>query len=253
MASINTGNTDPLPILYRDEALVAINKPAGLLVHRSPIDRHETRFAIQLLRDQIGQRVYPLHRLDKPTSGVLLFALSPTINSQLANTWQGVDKQYLAIVRGHAPAEVLIDHPIRYEPDQYTTRTTVPEAQPAQTLTRQLAHIELPYAVDNYTTSRYSLVLCKPLTGRRHQLRRHLKHISHPIVGDAKHGKGKHNRFFAEHLQAPGLLLCATRLTLHHPLSGERLVINAKVNPSMQALIHRFDWRNAVPREWVAT
>lgn len=250
MASINTVNTDSLPILYRDEALVAINKPAGLLVHRSPIDRHETRFAIQLLRDQLGQWVYPLHRLDKPTSGVLLFALSPTINSQLAATWQRVEKQYLAIVRGHAPTKMLVDHPIRHEPDQYAPRTRVPDAQPAQTLIRQLAQTELPYAVDNYSTSRYSLVLCNPLTGRRHQLRRHLKHISHPIIGDAKHGKGKHNRFFAEQLQAPGLMLCATRLTLHHPASGEQLVINAGVSPAMQALIHRFNWHDAVPREW---
>src|SRR5690554_272777 len=113
-----SGTSPLLEILYRDEHLIAINKPAGLLVHKSPIDRHETRFAMQLLRDQIGQRVYPLHRLDKPTSGVLLFALSADIAASVSAYWHTeVHKTYLAIVRGLAPVTADIDHPISYQAD----------------------------------------------------------------------------------------------------------------------------------------
>ncbi|HEY7884706.1 MAG TPA: pseudouridine synthase [Cellvibrionaceae bacterium] len=245
----------PLEIVYRDDDLVAINKPAGLLVHKSPIDRHETRFAIQLLRDQIGQRVYPLHRLDKPTSGVLLFALSPGIAAQVSSHWHTeVHKTYVAIVRGLAPDTAEIDHPISYQADDYVKRPEKqPAAQPARTQILRLANIELPNAVDKYPSSRYSLVQCKPLTGRRHQIRRHLKHISHPIIGDAKHGKGKHNRFFAENLQAPGLLLSAVQFTLPHPVSGAVLIINAPLRGSMAYIINRFDWHQAIHPQWLDT
>jgi len=90
----------PLEILYQDEYLIAINKPSGLLVHKSPIDKHETRFALQELRDQIGQYVYPVHRLDKPTSGVLLFALDREIAKSMSQYFRNnlVHKEYTAIV-----------------------------------------------------------------------------------------------------------------------------------------------------------
>ena len=242
-----------LPVIYRDADLIAINKPAGLLVHRSPIDRHETRFAIQLLRDQIGQRVYPLHRLDKPTSGLLLFALSPEIASQVSATWAAqVTKHYLAVVRGVAPAEETIDHPLNHQADKLADqhRLVFPAAQAAQTSIKRLASTTLPYAVDKYPESRYSLVECQPHTGRKHQIRRHLKHISHPIIGDAKHGKGRHNRFFAETLQAPGLLLAATQLSLTHPVTGTTLTLNAPVTGAVANILRRFDWLQYLPSEW---
>ncbi len=196
--------SEQLPIIYQDKYLVAINKPSGLLVHRSMIDRHETRFAMQMVRDQIGQRVYPLHRLDKPTSGVLLFALSPEVAKLAGEQFQqhSVSKSYLAIVRGVTDEKGLIDHALREQLDKITDRKAQKDkpAQDAITHYRRLADIELPVCIDRYPTSRYSLLQLTPETGRKHQIRRHLKHISHPIIGDAKHGKGKHNRYFARHL-----------------------------------------------------
>lgn len=242
----------PLDILYRDDSLVAINKPSGLLVHRSPIDKHETRFAIQQLRDQIGQRVYPIHRLDKPTSGVLLFAFDSTTVKQVSADWQQARKTYLAIVRGHAPEHVFIDHPLRYELDGLgdADKSHAP-LQEAQTDVRRLASTELDVAIDRYPTSRYSLVQCQPRTGRKHQLRRHLKHISHPIIGDAKHGKGKHNRYFASQLNAPRLLLAATQLQLTHPMTQAPLIINAPLEGCFADLVARFQWQQCLPNEWL--
>ena len=235
-----------LPILYRDESLVVIDKPANLLVHRSEIDRHETRFAIQLLRDQIGQRVWPAHRLDRGTSGVLLFGLTPEIAGSLTRQFEAgtVDKRYLAVVRGHPAETGLIDHPLSRQRDdhEFAGEHASNEAQAARTRFRRLATIELPVAVDRYPSSRYALLELEPLTGRRHQLRRHLKHIAHPIIGDATHGKGIHNRFFAETYGCRRLLLACTHLAFDHPLSGERINVNAPVSGTFAALLARFGW-----------
>ncbi len=232
-----------LEIVYRDPHLVAIHKPAGLLVHRSPVDRRETRFALQLLRDQLGQRVYPVHRLDKPTSGVLLFALSSDIARALASQFeaQQVEKNYLAIVRGFPPEAGTIDHPIRDDPDP---RAGLQRGPPREALTRyqRLGTVELPRAVDRYPTSRYALVALQPSSGRRHQLRRHMKHIGHPIIGDAKHGKGVHNRFFAAEFGAGRLLLACTRLALHHPVTGATLTLAAPPEGVFRELLARFGW-----------
>ena len=192
----------PLHILYRDDGLIAIDKPSGLLVHRSDIDRRETRFAVQLLRDQIGRRVYPAHRLDRGTSGMLLFAYDGETASKLGAQFESraVEKTYLAVVRGHPPESGVIDHPLARRPDDYEhlPANASLAAQPALTRYRRLAVTELPYAVDRYPTSRYALVELNPETGRRHQLRRHLKHLAHPIIGDSTYGKGRHNRLFQE-------------------------------------------------------
>ena len=222
---------EQLPILYRDEHIVVIDKPAGLLVHRSEIDRHETRFAIQILRDQIGQRVWPAHRLDRGTSGVLLFGLSAEIAGQLGRQFeQGrIDKRYWAVVRGYPPTTGSIDHPLTRQRDPYEFQGEASnnEAQPALTHFRTLAQIELPVAVDRYPSSRYALLEVEPVTGRRHQIRRHLKHIAHPIIGDATHGKGPLNRALAELLGLQRLWLHAGRLELAHPVTGQLLVIEA--------------------------
>ncbi len=239
-------NEAPLTILYRDEYIVVIDKPPNLLVHRSEIDRHETRFAIQILRDQIGQRVWPAHRLDRGTSGVLLFGLNPGIASLLGRQFEAgtVDKRYWAVVRGHPPATGTIDHPLRRQRDPYEFRDarSSMEAQPALTRFRKLAEIELPVTVDRYPSSRYALLELTPLSGRRHQLRRHLKHIAHPIIGDATYGKGRHNRYFAEHLSCHRLLLACTQLGFDHPISGRRLEIKAPVSGEFAATLARFGW-----------
>ena len=237
---------ETLSILYRDEHLVAIDKPSGLLVHRSAIDRHETRFAIQILRDQIGQRVWAAHRLDRGTSGVLLFGLNHEIAGALGRQFADgtVEKRYWAVVRGHPPASGTIDHPLSRQRDPYLFRgaQSSNEAQDAITKFRKLAEIELPVEVDRYPSSRYALLELEPLSGRRHQLRRHLKHIAHPIIGDSTYGKGRHNRFFASELDCHRMLLACTELRFEHPVSGQRLAIEAPVSGEFAAVIERLGW-----------
>ena len=234
-----------LEVLYLDEYLVAINKPTGLLVHRSPIDRHETRFALQLIRDQIGKRVYPLHRLDKPTSGVLVFAFSPEVAAlaQQSMAAPSSQKDYPAVVRGYCP-DTNVAHPITEEHDTRARRSPG-AAKPALTHVQSLASIDLDIAIETYPQSRYSLVRAQPVTGRRHQIRRHLKHIAHPIIGDAKHGRGRHNRYFAEYFGCSRLLLHAQRLRLVHPINGESLSIEAPLDDQFNALLDRFGWSDA--------
>ncbi len=235
---------ESLPIIYRDASLIAIHKPAGLLVHRSVLDRHETRFALQILRDQIGQKVYPVHRLDKGTSGVLLFALDREVGRTLTQQFERgeISKRYLAIVRGHPPESGEIDHPLARMADEHSGIAASAAAQPAHTCYRRLATVELPYRVDRYPSSRYALVELQPLTGRWHQLRRHMKHIAHPIIGDATHGKGRHNRLFHELFGYPRLLLAATEMRLAHPVSGEVLTLQAGLAADFAEVVGRLGW-----------
>lgn len=222
---------ETLEIIYQDEYIVAINKPSNLLVHRSWIDKDETRFAIQMLRDQIGQYVFPVHRLDKPTSGVLLFALSKEMARALSEQMQEgrFKKEYLAIVRGYTDESAEIDYALKEVLDKMTDAKARKdkEAQEAITFYEKLAQVELPYPVGRYDTTRYSFVRLKPQTGRKHQLRRHMKHILHPIVGDTKYGRGEHNRFFREQFDCHRLLLHASQLELIHPVSNKELTLKA--------------------------
>ncbi len=238
---------EQLDILYQDEHLVAINKPAGLLVHRSEIDRHETRFAIQLLRNQIGQRVYPVHRLDKPTSGVLLFALQPEANRRLSQAFMAgqVSKSYLAVVRGYTAQSGHIDHPLSRTPDRFADADAQPGKAPQSATTdyRRLATIELPYRVDRYPSSRYSLVELTPTSGRKHQLRRHMKHINHPIIGDTTHGKSRHNRLFSEKFASKRLLLAATQIRFTHPATGEQTTIKSPLENNFSQLLSTLGWQ----------
>lgn len=240
-----------LDILYRDDDLVAVHKPSGLLVHRSDIDRHETRFAVQSVRDQLGCRVYPAHRLDKPTSGVLLFGLTPAAGRTLSQAFeaQTVDKRYLAVVRGWPDEGGDIDHPLRRIVDHYAPGEVHDDSPPQAALTRfrRLATIELPWAVDRYPSSRYALVELDPQTGRRHQLRRHLKHISHPIIGDATYGKGRHNRAFAEAFGVSRLLLACTRMSFAHPADGRPLTVVCPPAADFLQVVDALGWRDALP------
>lgn len=214
----------PLEILYEDESIVAINKPHGLLVHRSSIARDASEFALQLLRDQLGKTVYPAHRLDRKTGGILLFSLNKETDQYLQKSFQErkVDKKYLAVLRGFAPAEGLIDYPLKR--DDGTT-------QEAQTSFRLLAQSELSVPFGKFPTSRYSLVEANPITGRMHQLRRHFAHIFHPIIGDRPHGCNKQNKFWKDTYQMDTMLLHASELTFRHPLSGEDVHIKAPLQP----------------------
>lgn len=239
-------HVEQLEIRYQDQWLVAVNKPSGLLVHRSLIDRRETRFALQIVRDQLGQRVYPIHRLDKPTSGVLLFALDPDTARLMGERFSAaaIEKRYVAVVRGYLQGEGCVDYPLKEVLDRMTDRKarTDKPAQPAVTHYRGLATVELPYEVDGYPQARYSLVELIPKSGRKHQLRRHMKHLSHPIIGDSNYGKGRHNRFFAEQLQAGRLLLHAQRIRFSHPHSQRECTITAGVDEVWQGLMCALNW-----------
>jgi tRNA pseudouridine65 synthase len=222
-----------LEILYQDEHLVAINKPSGLLVHKSPIDKKEKLFAIQLLRDQLGKRVYPIHRLDKPTSGVLLFAFDKETLSLLSQAFQEhtIQKEYIALVRGWIDEKGLIDHALSQKLDKIADKGKVAgEPQEALTEYKRIEKIELAVHVDRYPTSRYSLVKLRPKTGRKHQLRRHMKHLSHHIIGDTKYGRGEHNKMFREKFDIHRLMLMATSLTFIHPYTNESITCKANLD-----------------------
>ncbi len=235
-----------LDIIYQDQHIIVINKPSGLLVHKSPIDKHETRYAMKILRNQIGQWVYPVHRLDKPTSGLLLFALSPEIAKKLGEQFENntVKKTYIAMVRGHTPLGGIIRHALKETAMFKHQKKMVEQREPQEALTlyKRLATIELPYTVDRYPSTRYSLIAAYPRTGRTHQIRKHLKHISHPIIGDAKHGKGKHNRVFEEKHGIHRLLLAATEISFTHPITEERMNLKATLENDFNSLISILEW-----------
>ena len=209
-----------------------MTKPPGLLVHRTGLDAGETRFALQMLRDQLGRPVWPAHRLDKGTSGVLLFALhadTARLLGQAFESGDGLQKTYRAVVRGWPANEGLIDHPLKRMPDDMRTERL--EVQPAQSRFATLRRFELPLphsqAHQGFASTRCAEVALQPLTGRRHQLRRHMKHIAHPIMGDATHGKGPLNRTVADLIGHQRLWLHAESLALPHPVSGQPLRLAA--------------------------
>lgn len=230
-----------LTVLYQDKYIVIIDKPSGLLVHRSMIDKKETRFALQMTRNQIGQYVYPVHRLDKPTSGVLLMALSAEIAAKLTEqfTQKQVKKTYVALVRGYTDNEGTIDYPLKEELDKITDRKARKDkpAQEAITHYKTLWQGEIPEPVGRYATARYSLVSLFPETGRKHQIRRHMKHIFHPIVGDTTHGDGKHNTLFREKFALSRLLLVAKEISFQHPVTSEAMSISAPFGEEFESIL----------------
>lgn len=236
----------PLSILYQDDDFVAINKPSGLLVHRSEIDRREKRFALQMLRNQIGQHVYPVHRLDKPTSGILLFALHSEAASKMQVQFQdrGVSKEYHAIVRGWVDDEGLIDAPLsdKREKEEKAFPDRIREPQAATTEYQSVARIEVPFANKRHPTSRYSLLKAWPHTGRKHQIRRHLDHIAHPIIGDTRYGDGLHNRYFRDKVRVRRLLLWASALTFTQPFTQQRIHIAAPTPNKVKRVLYEFGW-----------
>lgn len=246
------GVVDPegLSIIYQDEHLVAVNKPAGLKVHRGWRDARRGPFLVPILRDQLGRLVYPVHRLDRPTSGVLLLGLSSEAARRMAAVFaaQGVAKTYLAVVRGHIPAEGAVDHPLRRDA---VDQSRHPDTQAARTLFRRLACAELPVAVSRYPSSRYSLAQVHPLTGRMHQIRRHLRHIAHPVIGDTLYGDGRHNRFFREALGVPRLLLAATAMEFAHPWTGAVVPLAAPLDEAFAEALGHLGWLADVPPEWL--
>lgn len=226
-----------LDILFRDEHLIAINKPHDLLVHRSPIAADVEEFALQILRDQVGQWVNPVHRIDRKTGGVLLFAFNKEIESALQKQFaeNKVGKKYLAIVRGYTDDSGDIDYPLRKENGAI---------QEAFTSYRTLKKAELEVALGNHPTSRYSLVEATPATGRMHQLRKHFSHIFHPIIGDRTHGCNKQNRMFKEKWEMTTMLLHASALAFIHPVTGDQITIEAPLQQEFIRMMQLMGWQD---------
>ncbi len=233
-----------LPILFQDQYLIAIDKPPGLLVHRSMIAKQETQFAMQLLRDQIGQHVYPVHRLDRPTSGVLLFALDSETAALLTEQFarRQIEKCYKAMLRGFVHQRWSIDYSLRELHDKMTDKKAAKDkpAQPARTELTCLQRFNLPLPAGRYDSARFSYVSLTPLTGRKHQLRRHMAHIRHPIIGDTTHGDGKQNKFLRHHFNFNHLALTCSSMRLMHPHSNEPITLNAELSSPFQRLLNNW-------------
>lgn len=233
-----------LPVLWHEGDCIAIHKPAGWLIHRTGLDAGETRFVVQTLRNQLGVPVHPVHRLDKGTSGVLLMALSSAAARHLAGLFERreVRKHYVAMVRGWPPEQVGVDHALR--PDDAPPDAP---AQDAITDFRLLARCSLDVPVDRYPQTRVALVEALPHTGRRHQIRRHLKHLAHPIIGDATHGKGAHNRWWAERLGIQRLWLHAASLGLPHPHRAQEWL---QLTSPIASTHLNADWQHLLTEPW---
>ncbi len=241
-----------LRLLYDDAHLVVVDKPAGLLVHKSLLDKHETQFLLQQLRDQTGDHLYPVHRLDKPTSGAIVFAKSAEVAAalKLQMDTQQATKEYLLVCRGYCPEAGVIDYALKplndfKRPNRRQKYLDKP-AQEAITEYWRLATFELAAEIDKYPQSRFSLVRAQLKTGRKHQLRRHFKHLAHPIIGCPKYGKANYNRYFAEHLAVDRLLLHAHKLSFTHPVTQQLITVVATPNGHFQHLLERFDWWGAI-------
>lgn len=235
-----------IEILFEDDDVVAIHKPAGLLVHRSYLARRERFFAMQLTRDKVGCHVFPVHRLDRPTSGILLFAKSSEMANALCEQFasHSIGKEYLAIVRGNMHEAATLDYALKEELDDVADKDVDPNkaAQDAVTSYKPLLNSEIPYASGRYATSRYALVHLSPHTGRKHQLRRHMAHLRHPILGDTTHGDGKQNKFFREHFGINRLWLIAKKLSFNHPRTGERVAVETELEQEWFTLFDELGW-----------
>ena len=231
----------PIDIVFDDEAVLAVNKPAGLLVHRSSIAADERDFLLDRLQTQVGGPLFLAHRLDRATSGVVLLAKSRAVAGELGRQFmqRSVVKRYLAVVRGWPDAEGTIDHAL---PD---VRERSPR-KPALTRWRTLATTTVPIELGRYPEQRYALVEALPETGRYRQIRKHFHHVSHHIVGDTSHGRGDHNRLWRIHFGVHRLLLHAWRLELAHPLAGTPLLLEAAPDAVWRGVLERFAWRAAL-------
>lgn len=225
-----------LEIVYQDEYLIAINKPHGLLVHRSSIASDAKEFALQMLRDQINRYVSPVHRLDRKTGGLLLFTFEKEVEIAMHKQFQEglVKKKYKAIVRGYAPDSLDIDYPLVKENGV---------SQEAFTSFITLNRAELDIPLGKHPTSRYSLVEASPTTGRMHQLRKHFAHVFYPIIGDRKHGCNKQNKLFKEQWEMTTMLLHASELEFTHPVTGEQLHLEAPLHDEFNRVMALMGWQ----------
>jgi len=226
-----------LECLYQDDHLVVVNKPPGILVHRTPLSEDRV-FVLQLLRDQLGgAHLFPVHRLDRATSGVLVFARNAQTAAAMGHTLmaQQWNKQYIALVRGHPdPPEGTIDHPLS-DPE-----TGIHTPQPAQTHYQTRITATQPWPIGlRYPTARFALLTIQPVTGRRKQIRKHLAHLRHPIIGDSRLGDVKFKRYFREQGWPERIMLHAFNLLLPHPITGEILSLTAPPDADFIDILER--------------
>jgi tRNA pseudouridine65 synthase len=232
-----------LPVLYQDAQLAVVCKPAGLMVHDSALARGETEFAADRLRQQFGRPIFLVHRLDRATSGCLLLAFDRDSASRLGQTMMSrvVEKDYLAVCRGWPePAQGLIDHPLDGGPGK-------PHKKPAQTRYATLARGALDTPSGGFDTTRFALLQASPHTGRFRQIRRHLKHVSHHLIGDTSHGDGQRNRLFRMR-GVHRMLLHAWRLRFPHPADGRMCEAAAPLDAEFERALRLFDWTLPAPQ-----
>lgn len=225
-----------IDVRYVDDRIAVVDKPAGLMVHDSKLARGETDFAADRLREQFGKPIFLIHRLDRATSGCLLLAFDREAASALGRVLMSgeVEKDYLAVCRGWPEESFVVDHPLDGGPGK-------PEKKPALTRFQRLATGELELPSVGFETSRYALLRCRPDTGRFRQIRRHLKHVSHHMIGDTSHGDGRHNRHFRM-LGIHRMLLHAVRLAFPHPVTGDRIDVNAPLDAELRKTFELFGW-----------
>lgn len=219
-----------LQIIYQDKYFVAINKPHGLLVHKSPIATDVQEFAVQLLQEQLERKVFPIHRLDRKTSGILIFALSSEYAREMSNIFvnDNTQKIYWAIVRGYFPDEIEVD---------YALTNDKGKLQEAVTSFKTFTRSELNIPLGKFETSRYSFIEARPKTGRMHQIRKHLSHLHHPIIGDRPHGCNKQNRMFKEKWNMMTMLLHAKEMHFTHPITEEPIILKAPLFSTFENMI----------------
>ncbi|MEO6690693.1 MAG: pseudouridine synthase [Dokdonella sp.] len=230
-------STAPLELLYLDEDVLAVNKPAGIAVHRSHLVGADEDYLMDRLRLQVDGRLHAVHRLDRATSGVLLVARSKEMAAELGRQMMArtVEKTYLAVVRGWPAEEGEIDYPL-------SGSSLRGEAKPALTRWRRLATIEIPIAQGRYEQQRYALLEVSPETGRYRQIRRHFHHVSHHLLGDTSHGRGDHNRLIRQHYGVHRLLLHASQLRVQHPATQQPMQLQAPLDRAWLRLLEAFHW-----------
>lgn len=226
---IHEALTLPLKIVYRDEHYVAVFKPAGLMVHRGKMTRPDEPVLLQTLRDQLNQFVYPVHRLDRPTAGLILFGLNGAAAAKMVDlfTTRRVEKHYQALVRGFVDDQGVIDRPLQEKfGEEWDAGSTLDNpTQEASTSYLTLARYQVPWPLGEFESTRYSLIEVKPHTGRWHQIRRHFNHIAHPVIGDHRHGDHRYNQMVFAKTGVYRMMLTSMRLDFRHPYTHENLSI----------------------------
>ena len=232
-----------LEVVFETEDYLVVNKPSGLLVHRTQLDFHETEFLLQRVRDYVGSHVYPLHRLDKATSGLVLFAKKPEVVSLFQKLWDEnkIEKGYKALIRGWLLEPMTINHPLEQMAKKKDQKTKAhAEKKEAISFVKPLHHYEWDRAFSKFEKQRYSLVEVRIETGRKHQIRRHLSHIRHPILGDSNYGDNKHNREINTAFDNPGLLLQSDRMSFVCPISQKEISLNLELDSRFQKILPEF-------------